>query len=184
MYPSQHMRRLGVIQSDDPMLRQPTEPFDMPVEAAAAQRLVVRLLTTMRRISEVHVFGKGMGLAAPQIGFGRAVTVVRPAGRMADPIVLINPEVVSESEESDEQYEGCLSFFDVRGLVPRPLAIEVAHTALNGQRMVSHFERALARLVGHEIDHLNGRLYVDRMRPGVQPIGIEEYRGTGTTWQY
>src|SRR3546814_6338860 len=58
---------------------------------------------------------------------------------------------------SDEQFEGCLSFFDVRVRVPRPLILRVAHVSLDGRRQVSTFEHGKARLVAHEIDHLLGR---------------------------
>jgi peptide deformylase len=84
--------------------------------------------------------------------------------------VLFNPVVVGESADHDIQYEGCLSFFDVRGQVPRPLRLEVEQTSLTGERTVTVFTNALARLVAHEIDHLNGRTYLDRMPAGTQPI--------------
>lgn len=181
--PSQQMRGLGVVQSGDARLRRRARPFELPAEAMAANRLVARLLTTTDRISEVHVFGKGMGLAAPQLGVDRAAAVVRPPAGAAS-ITLLNPVIVAESDEADEQYEGCLSFFDVRGLVPRPLWLDVETQLVTGQRIVTRFEFALARLVAHEVDHVHGLLYTDRMRPGVTPIGIEEYRGTGSAWSY
>ncbi|MGP3965177.1 peptide deformylase [Nonomuraea sp. 3N208] len=84
--------------------------------------------------------------------------------------------------ETDEQYEGCLSFFDVRGLVARPLTVEVEHTGLDGQQKVTAFPYGLARLVAHEIAHLHGRLYTSRMREGVKPIPVEDYRGIGQPW--
>jgi peptide deformylase len=177
------MRGLGVVQSEDDRLRRPARPFDLPAEAGSANRVVAELLASAEQIARVHVFGKGMGIAAPQLGVDRAAAVVRSADR-AEPIVLLNPEVVAESGEVDEQYEGCLSFFDVRGVVPRPLWLDVAHDLASGQRVVTRFEYALARLVAHEVDHLHGLLYTDRMRPGVSPIGVEEYRGTGSAWQY
>jgi peptide deformylase len=136
----------------------------------------------MDEIARVHVFGKGMGLAAPQLGFDRALATVRPPD--GEPLVLLNPAVVGGSEDVDEQYEGCLSFFDVRGLVPRPLWADVAHDSYGGERTVSRFHRGLARLVLHEVDHLDGVLYTDRMRSGVAPIDVEEYQGTGSTWTY
>ncbi|MFI7701692.1 peptide deformylase [Nonomuraea sp. NPDC049480] len=108
--------------------------------------------------------------------------IVRPPGR--EPLVLLNPVVLEKSTETDEQFEGCLSFFDVRGLVPRALALRVAYDTLEGVRCVSVFERGLARLVAHEVDHLAGRLYRARMRPGVDPIPVREYRGSGTAWSY
>lgn len=181
---SERMRRLGIVQEGSPILRLVARPFDLPREADAARALVERLLTFGRRVATAHVFGKGMGLAAPQIGVDRAAAIVWPAGHMAEPIVLLNPRIVRQSEQADEQYEGCLSFFDVRGLVPRPLWLEVEHADLSGERRTTTFERALARLVAHEVDHLQGRLYPDRMRPGVQLIPVEGYSGTGTAWTY
>jgi peptide deformylase len=142
------------------------------------------LFAAIQRVSEHHVFGKGMGLAAPQIGIPRAAAIVRPPGDDADPIVLLNPRLIAETGETDEQYEGCLSFFDVRGLVPRPRRLETEHTNLDGDRAITAFTDGLARLVGHEVDHLYGKLYTDRMREGVRPIPVEEYRGIGQSWTY
>lgn len=99
-------------------------------------------------------------------------------------ITLINPRVIDESPETDEQYEGCLSFFDVRGLVPRPLWVEVEHQDVNGTVHITRFDRGDARLVMHEIDHLSGMLYRERIRQGVSPIPVEQYRGIGKNWNY
>ncbi|MEU5772674.1 peptide deformylase [Streptomyces venezuelae] len=66
----------------------------------------------------------------------------------------------------------------------RPLAISVEHTDIDGTERITIFERGLARLVAHEVDHLHGQLYRSRMREGVEPIPVSEYRGTGSTWQY
>jgi peptide deformylase len=185
---SDRMKAAGIIQQGDPVLARTAIPFNLPDEASAAQDLVDDLLAAMARVREHHMFSKGMGLAAPQIGITRAAAVIVPPGDDADPIVLLNSVVVSASADTDEQYEGCLSFFDVRGLVLRPLRLEVEHTALNGDRLVTVFTDGMARLVAHEIDHLYGRLYTDRMRPGVQPISVAEYNsvgvGTGTAWRY
>ncbi|MEU8984777.1 peptide deformylase [Streptomyces sp. NPDC048309] len=114
----------------------------------------------------------------------RSAAVVFPPGAGTEPIVLLNAHVAEASEDEDEPYEGCLSFFDVRGLVPRPLSIVVAHSNLDGFTHLSRFTHGLSRLVHHEVDHLGGVLYRERMRPGVQPIPVEEYRGTGQRWTY
>ncbi|MEU3310951.1 peptide deformylase, partial [Nocardiopsis sp. NPDC006832] len=76
------------------------------------------------------------------------------------------------------------SFFDVRGLVPRPRRIEVEHTRSDGSTAIAVFTNALARLVAHEVDHLHGMTYKDRMVEGTSPIPVEEYRGTGKSWNY
>jgi peptide deformylase len=138
----------------------------------------------LQRAGEQHVFSKGMGVAAPQIGISRAAAIVIPPDPGAEPVIMLNPIIIGESAETDEQYEGCLSFFDVRGLVPRPLHIEVACTKPDGQQYILTLDNAMARLAAHEIDHLAGQLYISRMRDGVRPIPVSEYRGIGHTWTY
>jgi peptide deformylase len=179
--PSETMAALGIVQQGDPILRQVARPFDLPAEAEDARRVIAELGSAMERVEKVHTFGKGMGIAAPQIGIGRSVALVRtPVG---ETITLINPRVIEETL-GDEQYEGCLSFFDVRGMVPRPLVLHVEHRDIDGERRLTIFDRGTARLVAHEIDHLDGVLYTDRMSPGQSPIPISEYRQRGQRWRY
>ncbi|MEV4343629.1 peptide deformylase [Actinoplanes sp. NPDC049596] len=156
-------RGTGIVQRGSELLRQRARHFQLPREEVEAHETVEALLGALSRLEQVHDFTKGVGLSAPQIGRSVAVAVVRPADSAAEPVVLLNPRVVGESAERDEQYEGCLSFFDYRGLVKRPLRIDVEHARYDGTRVITRFERTMARLVAHEIDHLEGRLYVDRM---------------------
>ncbi|MFG3323664.1 peptide deformylase [Streptomyces sp. NPDC048171] len=181
--PSQQMRDLGVVQHGAGILAEPARSFDLPAERDEAERITDELFAAMERIGQVHPFAKGMGIAAPQIGIGRASAVVQPPDD-APAIILLNPRIIELSDEMDEQYEGCLSFFDVRGLVPRPLKITIKTTALTGETVTTVYERGLARLIHHEIDHLDGLLYTARMRTGVHPIPVEEYRQTGRAWAY
>lgn len=183
MRPSRRMRDLGVVQRGTALLTEPARPFDLPAERDEAERVVEELFTAAARIGRVHPFAKGMGLAAPQIGIARAAAIVRPPFE-APAVILLNPRVTGRSDEADEQYEGCLSFFDVRGLVPRPLEITVESTSPSGETVSAVHERGVARLVHHEIDHLAGLLYTVRMRAGVEPIPVEEYRQTGRAWAY
>jgi peptide deformylase len=180
---SDRMKAAGIVQRTDPVLTAVAAPFTLPAQAEYAQLIIDELLAATQRVREHHVFGKGMGLAAPQIGVGRAVAIVQPPGD-DEAFVLLNPRVIDHSRETDEQYEGCLSFFDVRGLVPRPLRLEVEHTTLAGERAITVFTDALARLVAHEIDHLHGHLYTDRMRDGAQPISVADYKEAGKAWGY
>jgi peptide deformylase len=179
--PSETMAALGIVQEGDPILRQVARPFDLPAEAEDARRVIAQLASVMERVEKVHIFGKGMGIAAPQVGIGRAVALVRtPDG---ETITLLNPRVIEEAP-GDVQYEGCLSFFDVRGAVQRPLALHVEHQDIDGQRRITIFDRGTARLVAHEVDHLNGVLYTDRMAPGLSTIPVSEYRQGGENWRY
>ena len=178
------MKAAGIVQAGDPVLHRQAAPFRLPGEAAEAESVIAELFAALQRAGEQHVFSKGMGVAAPQIGIPRAAAIVIPPDPGAEPVVMLNPKVISESAETDEQYEGCLSFFDVRGLVSRPLHIEVACTRPDGQQYILALDNAMARLAAHEIDHLAGQLYISRMRDGVRPIPVSEYRGTGHTWAY
>jgi len=182
MAPSERMRSIGIVQEGDAILEEVARPFDFPSEAEDARRVVAQLVSIMERVAQAHTFAKGMGIAAPQIGIGRAAALIRtPDG---ESITLFNPRVIEQSTNVDEQYEGCLSFFDVRGLVSRPLVIEIEHQGIDGETRITVFKRGIARLVQHEIDHLDGRLYRSRMRHGVDPISVAQYKGTGQQWGY
>jgi len=162
-------------------LRSRARRLDLPAEDEQARLIVADLMVALEEIARLHPFNKGMGLAAPQLGVDAAAAVVRPPGR-GEPFVLLNPVIVEESPEEDEQPEGCLSYFDYRGWVRRPLRIQIEHQRFDGGRVVSTFERGLARLVGHEVDHLAGRLYVDRMLPDAPLIPLPDY--SSGPWVY
>lgn len=181
---SDRMRAAGIVQRGAQVLRSPARPFDLPRQELLARGVVARLFTALDRVGSMHPFSKGMGLAAPQLDLGWAAAVVRPSDPDSQPIILLNPRVLEVAPRSDEQYEGCLSFFDVRGLVSRPLWAEVESFLPDGTAVIKRYELALARLVLHEIDHLDGRLYVDRMPPGVPLVPVEEYQETGRPWRY
>jgi peptide deformylase len=181
---SQRMRGIGIVQRGSDLLRQRARHFQLPREEVAARDAVAALAAALERLQTLHDFSKGVGLAAPQIGLSVAAAIVRPAEPDGEPAVLLNPRVVGESGGTDEQYEGCLSFFDYRGLVARPLRIEVEHARFDGTRIITSFERAMARLVSHEIDHLEGRLYVDRMSAEATLVPVSEYQQAGRPWTY
>ena len=176
---SHRMRGIGIVQRGADLLRQRSRHFQLPREEDDAKEAVTALLSALHRLEALHDFSRGVGLAAPQIGLSVAAAVVRPPERDAEPVVLLNPRVVGESGDCDEQYEGCLSFFDYRGLVVRPLRIEVEHARFDGTRVITSFEQAMARLVNHEIDHLDGKLYVDRMAADATLVPVSEYQQAG-----
>ncbi|MFJ9380209.1 peptide deformylase [Streptomyces sp. NPDC101455] len=146
MRPSEQMRDLGIVQYGARILAEPARTFRLPAEQAKAD-------SVMERLTAAHDFsGKGLGLAAPQVGINRAAAVVRPPG--VDPIVLLNPRITGSSQATDERYEGCLSLFDVRALPPRTLQIAFETTALDGTTVTTAYKHGTARLIAHEIDHL------------------------------
>ncbi|MEH0938759.1 peptide deformylase [Micromonospora psammae] len=169
------LHALGLLPRDADQPRRPARPLDLPTDEPRAREVAERLTAVLARVDELHPFSAGLGLAAPQLGVDAAVAVIRPADRAAEPVVLLNPRVVDASPDTDEQYEGCLSFADHRGLVPRPLRIDVEHARFDGSRIITSYSYGMARLVAHEIDHLEGRLWTDRMAPGVPLVPVEEY---------
>ncbi|MFC5150073.1 peptide deformylase [Streptomyces aureoversilis] len=122
-----------------------------------------------------------MSIVGPQVGIGRAAAVVQPAD-LPPRRSSCSPAYHLLIGGKDEQYEGCSSFFDVRGMVPWPLMTTVAATALDGTDVTTVYERGIARLVAHEMDHLGGLFHIARMRPGVEPIPVEECWQTGRAW--
>ena len=171
------MTTLGIVQKGRPILESVARPFDLPAERVEAENTVRLLHEAADRVEEVYPFKRGMGLAAPQIGSDRRAVVIRlrrdEAPRDDSRIELLNPTVLDMVGE-ETHYEGCLSFFNVRGLVTRPSQIRVAHTTLDGDRIVSAFGRGTAGLVMHEIDHIDGKLYERLATDGLLPV--KEYR--------
>jgi peptide deformylase len=182
MTPSESMKAVGIVQDGDPILSRRARPFDLPGEAEDARRVVAELNSAAGRVAAVHTFGKGMGIAAPQIGIDRSAAIVRTAD--GETITLLNARIIEQSSDQDEQYEGCLSFFDVRCMIPRSRRIEIEHQDIDGTRRITAFEDGPARLAAHEVDHLHGVLCRERMRPGLESIPVSEYHGTGHQWRY
>jgi peptide deformylase len=179
---SQLLRKMGIRQEGDPVLRRTAEPFNLPAEASQAVALEAELLSFVPRLKAIYPFTKGVGIAAPQIGVSRALAIVQPPDSNQH-IALVNPQVVEVSTEIDEKAEGCLSFFDVRGEVARPVAITVQTTTFDGEVRVLHLEGGWARLAMHEIDHLNGTLYSDLVLDGGL-IPTAESRDAAQSWDY
>ncbi|MEL6516499.1 MAG: peptide deformylase [Pseudomonadota bacterium] len=110
----------------------------------------------------------GIGLAAPQVGIGKRVLVmdcVKEEGAAPRPMVLINPAVTWTSDEQNVYEEGCLSIPEQFGDVERPAEVEVTWTGLDGGRHAERFDGLWATCVQHEIDHLDGKLFIDYLKP-------------------
>ncbi len=105
----------------------------------------------------------GIGLAAPQIGVLKRIVVIDVAGEgeKPDPMVLINPEITRFGEEVQVTEEGCLSIPELYYEVERPSAVTVKYTDLDGKEVVKDADGKLAVCIQHELDHLDGVLYVD-----------------------
>ena len=110
----------------------------------------------------------GIGLAATQLGVMKQVFVMDCAGKdePPQPMVLVNPEIVWRSEETETSEEGCLSIPDVYEDVTRPERVRVRWLGLDGEMHEQEFGERWAVCAQHEIDHLNGRLFIDYLSGG------------------
>ncbi len=144
-----------------PVLRRAAQPVSS-LENQELRRLIADMSDTMHD-------APGVGLAAPQLFAGLRVIVFRvPAERDGDEgafpeTVLINPEVEPLDERVSLGWEGCLSLPRLRGLVPRHKRIRYRGTRPDGTAVEDEASGFLARVIQHEVDHLDGILYIDRM---------------------
>ncbi len=139
------------------------------VEKAADIKDVVE---KMRRIL---IESKGMGLAAPQVGENIKVALIMRMDKENKPVeVYTNPEIKWVSEETEIDYEGCLSVREGIGKVARSKKVKVKYQTINDQVMVEEISGLTARIFQHEVDHLAGILFVDK-RTGDPLITLEEY---------
>jgi peptide deformylase len=153
----------------DPVLREKANPVSDVTPSIG--RLAGDMVETMRA-------EHGVGLAAQQIGRTESICVVevppefdvdedgnRQHPNLGMPLVLLNPEVSDPSRETDRMEEGCLSFPEIKAPIRRPFGIRLRYDDLEGTPHNIPLQGFLARVVQHEIDHLNGILFIDRMTP-------------------
>lgn len=141
----------------DPVLRKVARPVK-EADMEEVRKLVPSMLATMYK-------APGIGLAATQVGNLLRVMVLDVAGQDEEPapMVLLNAEIISASEETATQQEGCLSIPDQYGDVTRPARVKVRYQDMQGIKREIEGEGLLAACLQHELDHLNGVLFVDHM---------------------
>jgi peptide deformylase len=165
--------RLKIIQAGDPVLRRQARALSADeIRSRGTQELIEHMQETMRD-------APGVGLAAPQVGFSLQLAVIEDREEYAKDIaaeqllererkavafhVVINPKIVSLSGPQVDFFEGCLSLAGLSALVPRSRAVRVECLDEKGAARVIEASGWYARILQHEIDHLNGTMYVDRM---------------------
>jgi peptide deformylase len=129
------------------------------VAVVTFNRKLARIADEMLELMYRH---NGLGLAAPQAGMSSKIIVANPSGLEKDEIVLVNPQIAEFAGESSHE-EGCLSFPGIFARIERPRRVLCAAKALSGRDLVVDCDGLLARILQHEIDHLDGVLLVDRM---------------------
>jgi peptide deformylase len=115
------------------------------------------------RMAQLMVDASGVGLAATQVGVLRRMFVFAPDEDQV--LTLVNPEIVSQSDETDIEDEGCLSLQGVTVSVERPVAVRIAGSDERGKKVAYDLEGMAARIAQHEFDHLDGTLILDRTTP-------------------
>lgn len=165
---------LKIVQAGDPVLRKQARPLTVDeIKSPATQRLIELMRETMRE-------APGVGLAAPQIGESIQLAVIEDRAeyvndlppeeraerqRSAIPFhVIINPKLSFLDKTSAEFFEGCLSLEGLGAIVNRALNVRVECLNERGEPLTITAHGWYARILQHEIDHLNGTLYVDRMK--------------------
>lgn len=175
------MAVLSIVRMGTPVLRHIADLIPAPARGGFGddiRQLAADMMETM-------FDAPGIGLAAPQVDKGRRIIVFRvPADRASDdpadvvmgPQVLINPEFVAMGDEKVLGWEGCLSIPGLRGVVPRYRRIRYRGYDLDGQLVEREATNLHARVIQHELDHLDGILYPDRMEDLSTLTYIEEQK--------
>ncbi|MEL6352024.1 MAG: peptide deformylase [Cyanobacteria bacterium J06627_28] len=165
---------LKVAEIGSPVLRSHATPVKN-VHASAIQQLINNLITTATETN-------GVGIAAPQVSESLQLFVVAsrpnlryPHAPTMKPTAMINPQIVSYSEETEKGWEGCLSVPGMRGLVTRSKEIEVIYTDLYGQQQQGIYDGFVARIIQHEYDHITGKVFLDRVESTLDLMSDAEY---------
>lgn len=137
----------------DPVLRKPTKRVTEVTDEL--RQLIADMFETMYA-------AEGIGLAAPQVGRTERLAVVDVEGNK---FTLINPEVIERTGDIDKAEEGCLSIPDIYGDVERPFTVTIRAMNENGEQYEATASELLGRCFQHEIDHLDGKLFLDYLSP-------------------
>ena len=156
-----------VRQTGDEILRKKSKEVTELTERL--KELISDMKDTMNKL-------EGVGLAAVQVGILKRIIICKPE-EDKEPIVLINPVIIKKSEEVEEDLEGCLSVDGYRGSVMRPKDIVVKAKDENMNDIEFDAEGFFARIICHEVDHLDGVLYTDKVVPGTLKNINDELEG-------
>ena len=166
---------LEIIQLGDPLLRAKAKAVEN-IQDWRIQKLIDDLITTVKQAN-------GVGIAAPQVAASDRLFIIasRPNPRYPnapemEPTPMINPKILAKSTETIDGWEGCLSIPGIRGLVPRSQAIEVEYTDRNGKLQKQELTDFVARIFQHEYDHLDGIVFLDRLKSTGDIVTEHEYQ--------
>jgi peptide deformylase len=161
------MARLNIELLGSDVLRRKAEA--VPTPGPELDRLVADMFETMYD-------ARGIGLAAPQIGLSQRLIVVDLKEDDSQPMALLNPSILELGGAKDRVEEGCLSIPGVAATVERPVTCVVEALDAKGQPVRIQADGMLARCLQHEIDHLDGILFIDRLSPIKRNMLLKKYR--------
>ena len=144
------MAVIPVLKAGDPILRKKSEPV---------KKIDKRIIKLLKHMADTMYFSEGVGLAAPQVGINERIVVIDVGDGL---IELINPEIISSEGVQLCTQEGCLSVPGLFGKVERAMKVEVKALDRNGEEFTFEAEGFKAQAVQHEIDHLDGILFIDK----------------------
>lgn len=140
---------MEILQDGHPILREIAKPIE---SILYLDELVGSMVKAMDD-------AEGIGLAAPQVGHSIRLFIIKP--EEGDMKVFINPEILETSEDTCEYEEACLSVKDVSGVVTRPFSLKIKYKDLDFNEHTEVYDEYMARVIQHENDHLNGKLFTD-----------------------
>ena len=158
-------KKSPIIVTPDPRLRQ--KSTKVKAGDPEVQKIIDEMIQASLDWEEEHEFELSAALAAPQLGYNRRIIVVREDMSNKDNanfIALINPEVIKTEGKTLYDYEGCLSVPTIYGKVPRPAKARIKAVLEDGTEVRLKAQDFLARTLLHEIDHLNGILFIDHIK--------------------
>jgi peptide deformylase len=163
------MSKLPIITLPDPVLRQLSKPVE---------EIDTAVLTLADDMLETMYAAPGLGLAAIQVAVPLRLVVMDVAQDedKREPLVLINPEIVSLGAELAPYEEGCLSIPDVRYEIERPTSLVFSYTDRDGKRIEREASGLLATCIQHELDHLDGKLIIDYMSKLRRDMVIRKFK--------
>lgn len=158
----------------NPVLRKKAEMVS-DIQDPKVQKLIDTMLSLVMSVN-------GVGLAAPQLSKSLRIMVIAshpntryPHAPRMDPTLMINPVITTRSEKIVSDWEGCLSIPGLRGFIPRHEEITVSYTIRTGEQRTVSYTGFIARIVQHETDHLDGILFIDRVKSNRDLMNDQEY---------
>jgi len=168
-------QRFEILQLGHPLLRQQAEPVETILDPLFQAQLDALMDFVIAR--------GGMGIAASQVGLSQQFFILSshpnaryPYAPKVEPFVVINPVITGYSATQTKDWEGCLSLPGIRALVPRFDSVDVQYQTRTGETIETHYEGFLARVFQHELDHLQGKVFLDRVETTLDVMMEQEWQ--------